>query len=125
MLTDRCSWQNPRVLATLLLVFISGAAAGALTMQLGLHEKLHRAAPAWREGKKEIFLQEFKTELGLTAQQAREMATVLDDYSMYYQALQGQLEEVRATGKNRIFQILNEDQRKKFEKMLANLQPQH
>ena len=125
MLAERSSWRNPRVLSILVLVFLSGAGVGALTMQLGLHERLHRTGPAWKEGGKQIFLQEFKTELALTPKQASEMAEVLDDYSMYYSALQGQLEEVKATGKNRIFQILNDDQRKKFEKMVADLQPSH
>jgi len=48
------------------------------------------------------------------------MAKVLDDYKMYYQNLQEQLEEVRSTGKNDILKILDEVQRQKFEKLVAD-----
>ena len=30
---ERASWQNPRVLTTLVLVFLTGAMAGAITMR--------------------------------------------------------------------------------------------
>jgi Spy/CpxP family protein refolding chaperone len=119
---DRASWQNPRILSTLLLVFLSGALAGALSMQLGLHDKLHRSGPAWREGNKAIFLTKFKRELNLSPKQADDIATVLDDYATYYQALEGQIDEIRATGKNRILQVLDPGQKQKFEKMMEELQ---
>jgi len=109
--SDRASWQNPKVLTTLLLVFLTGAFAGALSMRLGLHEKLHRSAPAWREGNKEIFLSKFKRELNLTPEQTEKMSTILDDYKMYYQSLQDQLEEVRSTGKARIMAVLDDQQK--------------
>lgn len=125
MLPERCAWWNLRVVSTLLLVFLTGAAAGALTMELGLRDRVHRSGPAWTEGGKQIFLQDFKTQLDLTPQQANDISVVLDDYGTYYQAIQGQLDEVRATGKSRILQILNDDQRKKFEQMLVDLQTQH
>lgn len=123
---ERASWQNPRILSTLLLVFLSGALAGALAMQLGLHDRLHdrlhHAGPAWREGNKAIFLTKFKKELNLSPKQVDDIATVLDDYTTYYQALEGQIDEIRATGKNRILQVLDAGQKQKFEKMMEDLQ---
>jgi hypothetical protein len=47
---------------------------------------------------------------------------VLDDFVMYYQTLQAQMDDVRATGKSRIMKILHDDQQQKFERMLADLQ---
>ena len=41
---ERAPWQNPRILTILMLVFVAGAAAGALVMQLGLHDALHRTS---------------------------------------------------------------------------------
>jgi len=37
---------NPKVAGTLAVVFLAGAAVGALTMQMGLHERLHRTVSA-------------------------------------------------------------------------------
>lgn len=116
------SWRNPRILLTLMLVFLSGAVAGALSMRFGLHELLHKSGPYWREESKEISLQRFKRELDLTPEQAEQMETVLDDFVLYYQTLQTQMDEVRASGKERILRILNSEQRKKFDRIMTELQ---
>ncbi|MCX6636460.1 MAG: hypothetical protein NT090_15480 [Acidobacteria bacterium] len=116
------SWRNPRILLTLLLVFLSGAAAGALGMRYGIHGILQKPGPYWKEGGKEISLQRFKRELDLSPEQAEQMETVLDDFVLYYQTLQTQMDEVRASGKERILRILNPEQRKKFEKTMSELQ---
>jgi len=121
----RAPWQNPRILSTLFLVFLAGAASGALSMHLGLHEKLHRtvvAAP--REPGREAVLQRFRTELDLSSDQYEKIALVLEDYRQYYQSLQDQLDDLRSTGRTRIVQILRPDQRDKFEKMMNELAPQ-
>jgi DNA-binding MarR family transcriptional regulator len=77
---------------------------------------------AWREGGKEISLDRFRKELSLSPAQAKQMETILDDFFGYYQTLQAQMDEVRASGKARILSTLNEEQRKKFEKMMSDLQ---
>ncbi len=139
---EREPWQNPRILTILMLVFVAGAATGALVMQLGLHEVLHRAsvlrgvfpqaaapvlpAPtttAHQAGHDAVLIR-FQTELGLTGAQTEKLALVLDDYSQYYQSLQDQLDDLRASGKTRIMQLLNTEQRVKFEKMMNQLAPQ-
>ena len=45
---------------------------------------------------------------------------VLEDYRQYYQSLQDQLDDVRSTGKTRILQILDDQQRAKFEKIMGS-----
>lgn len=119
---DRAPWQNPRILSTLLLVFLAGATSGALSMRLGLHGKIHRSAPT-AEPNRDAVLNKFKTELDLSGPQAEQIARVLEDYRQYYQSLQDQLDDVRATGKNQILQVLNAEQRVKFEKMMQDLGP--
>src|SRR5215472_385942 len=114
---DRATWHNSRIITTLLLVFLAGATTGALSMRLGLHDKLHRTAPV---SSRDAVLQKFKTELDLSPPQADKIALVLEDYRQYYQSLQDQLDDLRATGKTRILQILNQDQRGKFEKMMSD-----
>jgi Spy/CpxP family protein refolding chaperone len=121
---ERAPWQNPRILSTLMVVFLAGAATGALSMQLGLHDRLHRPVPRAVAQNREAILNQFKTELGLTQPQAEKLGMVLDDYRQYYQSLQDQLEDLRATGKTRIIAILDPEQRKKFEKMMTDLDPQ-
>lgn len=94
-------------------------------MQLGLHRILHRAAVAHPVAlqNRDAILNKFKSELGLNESQAERLALVLDDYSKYYQSLQDQLDDLRATGKTRIMAILDQDQRQKFEKMMNDLGP--
>jgi len=130
---QRAPWQNPRVLTTLTLVFLAGAATGALLMQFGLHEMLHRSTSTVtaktgpvtaRTPGHDATLTRFQTELGLSGDQTAKLALVLDDYSQYYQSLQDQLDDLRATGKNRIMLILEPAQREKFEKMMNDLAPQ-
>jgi hypothetical protein len=124
------SRQNPRIIGTLVVVFLAGAAVGALSMQMGLHEKLHRtvsaatAPPARKDSTNDAVVQRFKTELNLSGDQTEKIALVLNDYREYYQSLQDQVDDVRSTGKTRIMQILDDQQRAKFEKIMGNLQPQ-
>ncbi len=123
---DRASWQNPRVLTTLVLVFLAGAMAGAIVMRAGLHERMHRSSGStyWRDGGSEFSYGRLKKELDLTPEQSERLKTILDDFVKYHDALQAQIEDVRATGKNRIMQILDARQRARFEQLSSQLPPQ-
>jgi Spy/CpxP family protein refolding chaperone len=122
--SDRPGWQNPRILTTLVLVFLTGALTGAIGMREGLHEQLHRSAAYWRGGDKaEFSYQRLKTELNLTPDQSERLKTILDDFVKYHEDLEAQIEDVRATGRNRIVQMLTPEQRKRFDK-LSNQLPQ-
>ena len=122
--------NHSKIIGTLILVFLAGAASGALVMQLGMHERLHRAVaaasvkPVRKVASNDALLQRFKADLNLSGEQTEKLAMVLGDYRLYYQSLQDQLDDVRATGKQRILQILDADQRAKFEHIMGDLQPQ-
>jgi hypothetical protein len=116
-------WRNPKILSLLFLVFLTGSAAGALGFRM-VNRPAPKPGPSWREGGREISLQKFRTGLDLTYDQAREVEVVLDDFMMYYQTLQAQMDEVRANGKERIMRILNEPQREKFKSMMSELSKQ-
>jgi len=118
---ERATWQNPRIFSTLLLVFLAGGAAGAVSMKFGLHEILHRSPPP---ASKEAVLQKFRADLNLTPAQTEKISLVLDDYRHYYQSVQDQLDDIRATGKMRILQELDPAQRDKFQKMMGEIPPQ-
>jgi hypothetical protein len=122
-------WQHPQIISTLLLVFIAGGATGALAFRVLRGMAPHRvsAAPPVavpKEPSRDAVLQRFKTELDLSADQTAKIAIVLEDFSHYYESLQEQQTDLRATGKNRIVEILNPQQRERFEKMMAELAPQ-
>ena len=122
---DRTSWQNPRILVTLAMVFLCGALAGAITMRSGLHDKLHRGAAAyWKDDQTEFSYDRLKQELNLTPDQSERLKTILDDFVKYHQDLQAQIEDVRATGRNRILQMLTPEQRDRFEKLSNRLPTQ-
>jgi len=122
MSNRRACLTSPRVLLTIILIFLAGAVTGGLAMRHGLHAMMHAQAPFWQEGGKQVSLQHLTNELNLTPQQQAELETVLDDFVMYVQTLQAQMDDVRASGKARIMRVLDEPQKKKFERMLGQVQ---
>ncbi len=115
-------WRDPRVIGLVLLVFLCGSAAGALGARY--RYRSNASKPQVTDGKeaKDVTLQKFRKELSLSDTQAKEIELVLDDFMMYYQTLQAQMDEVRASGKERIVRVLDEAQRKKFDQMMSDLQ---
>jgi hypothetical protein len=113
----RHSWVGPRAagISTLLLVFLCGGVLGALAFNLGVHKRMHRE-PFWSASGKDAAVARVKKELDLTPVQVEQMETILDDFAKYYTT-------VLTDGKSRIMQILNEDQKKKFDKLLAEGSP--
>jgi len=104
----RPPWASPKLagLGILLLVFLCGAVAGAMA-----HASVHHRRPFWDPTSKTEYLKTVQKELDLTPEQTAQMASILDDFAKYYQT-------VLSDGKARILNILNPDQRRKFDKML-------
>ena len=120
-MTDRVSWQNPRVLRLLVLVFVAGGLSGAFTFRMW-RIMVHRDQPGSilsNLNNKQSSLEILQRELALTPEQTQQVAAIIDDYKRYYGNIQDQFEEVRATGKNHIVQVLDPQQREKFEKLVA------
>src|ERR1051325_3986109 len=93
---------------TLTLVFLCGVAAGAVAMNLGVHNRLHQPGFDTPAGKAAYFSRVQK-ELDLTPQQAEQMRNVLNDMWQYYRI-------VVNDSKVRVDQLLNEEQRRKFDR---------
>src|SRR5580658_6051559 len=100
----------------LALVFLCGAAAGALAMNLGAHKLMHQPSFDTPEGKVRFF-ERMQKELDLTPAQSEQMQSVLNDFWQYYRS-------VISDSKSGVEQILTEPQRRKFEKMLQDSQRQ-
>ena len=97
-------------LFSLLLVFLCGAMAGALVMSLTRNAGSHPAPPV-SSGSSMFSVTEMKRDLNLTDDQARQVTSVLDDFSTYY-------DNLLADGNSRILQILDPEQKKRFAQML-------
>jgi Spy/CpxP family protein refolding chaperone len=119
--SDQPTWQNPRILTLLILVFLTGAMAGGIGMRAGLHEKLHTTVGYWSNRNGEFSYDQLKRELNLTPEQSERLKTILDDFVKYHQDLEAQIEDVRATGRNRIVQMLTPEQRKRFDQLADHL----
>src|SRR5579864_4713905 len=71
----------------LVLVFLCGMTVGALAMNLGLHRIKHPPAPsglALTKDHNTMTLEAWKKELSLTDDQSRQIESILDDFSRYY-----------------------------------------
>ncbi len=114
MLVDSrgASWRNPRILATLLLIFMTGAVSGALVMRVKMQRPPDSTIPGTQ-----ITYSRLHSDLSLTPTQADAIRMILDDMSRYSLDLQTQVADYRATGKNRIRAVLTPDQKQQFEQM--------
>jgi hypothetical protein len=118
---------NPRIIWTLAGVFLAGVGTGMLGMNYGLHDLMHsQKIEAPKPPDQQAELERFRRELNLTPEQTEKLGVILTDYQHFYQSVQEQIEQMRlrdqiddlrATGKSRILEILDDNQRAKFEKM--------
>jgi Spy/CpxP family protein refolding chaperone len=108
---------NPRAVCvvTLALVFLCGAAAGAVVMNLGVHTRLHQPSFETAAGKA-LYFSRMQKELNLTASQQEQMESILNDCWQYYRT-------VLSDSRSRVEQILSDEQRRKFEHLLQEYQP--
>lgn len=66
-------------------------------------------------------VQKFTRELSLTPEQAKQLNQILDETHGMYRALEDQQEAIREKGRTRIREILTEEQRPKYEQLLAKI----
>ena len=109
------SW-NPKVACglTLALVFLVGAAAGALVMDFKVHR--NRIPSFETPAGKALYFERMQRELNLTPEQSEQMQSVLNDFWQLYRT-------VLTDGKSRVESILTDEQRQKFAKMLHEQPP--
>ena len=98
-------------IVSFVLVFLCGAVLGAVVMSFSGHANLHGTTPLAASLATPFSVREWKEELNLTDQQTVQLTSILDDVFRYY-------DNVLADGNTRIMQILNPEQRRKYEKML-------
>lgn len=106
---------------TFALIFLCGALTGAIALTL-TSEQGYSPANSRQELDRNLTLGTLSKELDLSHEQRIRLQVVLDDYFQYYHALQDQLDEVKASGQEKILEILNDEQRIKFERMVNQTQ---
>jgi hypothetical protein len=116
MVSDMATAALPRpnekiAIVSFVLVFLCGAVLGAVVMSFSGHANLHGAAPL--ASGFSMSVREWKEQLDLSDQQTVQLTSILDDFSHYY-------DNVLADGNSRIMQILNPEQRRKYERMLRD-----
>jgi hypothetical protein len=116
MVQDMATASLPRpsekiAIVSLVLVFLCGAVLGAVVMSFSGHANLHGTLPLVAGIGSPFSVREWKEQLNLTDQQTVQLTSILDDVFRYY-------DNVLADGNSRIMQILNPEQRRKYEQML-------
>src|ERR1051325_8187400 len=108
---------DPRLVATvtLSLIFLCGAAAGALVMDLRVHDRLRPPILDTAAGKA-LYFERLQRELDLTPAQSEQIQSVLNDFWQYYRS-------VMSDSKERVEQLLTDEQRKKFARLLQQQLP--
>jgi Spy/CpxP family protein refolding chaperone len=116
-------WANPKVITILAVVFLCGAAVGAAAMRQYLHRWF--LVPATVQGSfiahnHRVTFKTLKEDLNLTPAQEQTVKDVLDDFAKYYQNLEEQREDVTEAGKRRIDNVLDPQQKKKFQELVQD-----
>jgi hypothetical protein len=100
-------------IVSLILVFLCGAVLGALVMGYGEHTGLLHSHPKTSATNGfAIPAEELRRQLNLSDQQAKQLNSILDDFGRYY-------DNLIADGQTRIRQILSEQQRQKFDRLIG------
>ena len=124
MLDPKVSECKGKLFGLVSLIFLSGMVVGAFTMNLAERYWLRPKPLVLTEAEKEMALQHFYRELELNEAQARAIEDILDEFIMQQADLMVRFKTSRLSGHDRIVQILNEEQRKRFKKVLSELNSQ-
>jgi hypothetical protein len=93
-----------------LLVFLCGGALGAVAMSYWTHRQVVHTLRTGGSGIN-MSVDELQQQLNLTDEQTRQMKSLLDDFSHYY-------DEVLSFGNAKIMTILNDDQKARFKELI-------
>ena len=117
--------EKSRAALYILLIFLCGTVTGALAMNVWIHRgPANRAvlADAPRSAShKQRTVERFTRELSLTPDQVQKFNHVLDETHTAFQAHQSGIDVLREQGRDRIRELLTDEQKPKYEQMLARI----
>jgi Spy/CpxP family protein refolding chaperone len=119
---NRVTWSHPKVITALLVVFLAGAASGAIALRTLSRNTLTGKAKAMRSMDRKELMDYFRREMDLNDNQRQRVESLLEDHFKMLQMLGAQTEEVRVHGRESIAKLLTGEQRKKFEGLMSEWQ---
>jgi|SRR5712692_4817778 t-SNARE complex subunit (syntaxin) len=121
MLDPKCAASKNRLYGLVALIFVCGLAVGGITIHMADRHWAAKQTAVLTEAEKQAAVEHFRQELELNPEQAKAIEDILDGFIMQQANLMQQFRSSRISGHDRILQILNEDQRKRFKKVLDEL----
>jgi len=124
MLNSRDPGCKAKLFGMVGFIFVSGMVAGAISYRLLENRFFPHLQSSLSAESKSAAMEHFYRELELNEQQARSIESILDEFIMQQADLMSRYQTSRTSGQDRIQQILNDDQRKRWKKVLDELQTQ-
>ena len=106
-----------KIFTVLFAVFLGGAAAGGIGVKVYQDHTRHPSEPVI-DLKPYQMVQHLADELALNEQQFGEIQAVLDECIMKEADMMNRIQMLRTEGRKRISELLNSEQREKFEALL-------
>jgi len=114
--------MNRKAIVLVLGVFILGMIVGGLGLYLAEGRVLRGSAQRGGPGR---VVQQLTTDLGLGAEQQKQLETILEEtrsrYEKLYETIQPERQKIREEGRDRIRAILSPEQRAKFEEFVRRI----
>jgi Spy/CpxP family protein refolding chaperone len=115
--------KNSKAILSVLLVFVFGAASGALITHVIHQTRFESFARDGRQPREDILVKRLSGKLDLDSQQQEKVRTIIRETQLAMhqirQQSRPQIEAVLAGGQQRISALLTPEQREKFEKIIA------
>ncbi|QEM66866.1 hypothetical protein FO488_00955 [Geobacter sp. FeAm09] len=115
--------KNFKAIAGILLVFLMGAAGGALVTHMVQKAHFEQSILANRKMREEVIVERLTRELGLDGSQQEQVKAITHEthegIGRLKKQIHPQIEALLATGQQRMEAVLRPDQREKFKKLVA------
>lgn len=106
-----------KAVGILAVVFVAGLATGILGTRTYDHH-VAEAPPNPLEQQTSVAMERLSRDLSLNDEQAEKVRSILDDYIMFEADLLAQVRTLQQQGRQEILQVLDPEQREKFETMV-------
>jgi hypothetical protein len=109
-----------KALGILAVIFVAGLATGILGTR-GYDRYVEKKTANPLEQQSAVAIERLRRDLSLDEEQANKVRTILDEYIMMEADLLSQVHMLQQEGRSKILQVLDPEQRTKFETMLHNV----